>query len=107
MPAKPHSVRIQEYELHDLFDALELFERAADGRLTQKLEDKTMRPSYRCSLGGQSYFMRFYDDDDRTVARVHYLRCVFGHLIGVYPSMVRIGDVVLYRDGHQRRPEGW
>lgn len=104
---KPRSVRVQEYELHDLFEALELFERVADGRLTEKLEEKSRRSARRCSLGGESYFIRFCDDDGHTVARVHYLRCVFGHLIGVYPSMARIGDIILYRQDHQRRPVDW
>ena len=104
---KPRSVRVQEYEIHDLFETLELFERVADGELTEQLEEKNTGPARRCSLGGLSYYTRFVGDDGHTVARVHYLQCVFGHLIGVYPSMVRIGDIILFRKGHQRRPDDW
>ena len=34
---RPPSVRIQEYELEDLYAALEIFERIADGRLMESV----------------------------------------------------------------------
>ena len=98
------SVRIQEYELWDLFAVLEIFERIADGRLTETVESGTARPSRRCSLGGESYFTHVWDDAGRKIARIHYLRCGFGHLIGVYPSALMLEEVTLFREGHQRRP---
>lgn len=100
------SVRIQEYELQDLYAALEIFERIADGRLTETIEEGTARPSRRCSLGGESYFTHVWNDAGRKIARVHYIRCVFGHIVGVYPSALMLEEVTLFRQGHQRRPVG-
>ena len=101
---RPPSVRVQEYELRDLFAALQIFERLADGRLSETLEPGTARPSRRCSLGGESYFTHVWDSSGRKLARIHYLRCVFGHIIGVYPSALMFREVTLFRQGHQRRP---
>ena len=101
---RPPSVRIQEYELRDLFAALRIFEGIASGRLTETIEAGTSRPSRRCSLGGESYFTHVWNSAGRKIARIHYLRCVFGHTIGVYPSALMLEEVTLFRQGHQRRP---
>ena len=99
----PHriSVQIQEYELHDLFDAVNIFDRIESGALLEVRREPIDR-SRRCSLGGDSLYTRVYEAADPMVevARIHYVRCV----IGVYPSHIIIGDVLLYRRGHQRRP---
>ena len=101
---RPPSVRIQEYELEELYAALRIFERIADSRLTETIEAGTARPSRRCSLGGESYFTHVWNDAGRKIARIHYLRCAFGHLVGVYPSALMLEEVTLFRQGHQRRP---
>ncbi len=100
------SLRIEEYELHDLFEVYEVFRKLSVGRYTERLERGTAGPSRRCSLGGESYYTRVFDEEGVELARIHYLRCVFGHSIGVWPSMIRIGGVTLHRQGHQRRPKG-
>ncbi len=102
MPAP--SVRIQEYELADLYAALRIFDRIAEGRLVETVEPNTARPARRCSLAGESYFTHLWDESGRKVGRVHYLRCGFGHIIGVYPSALMLDEVTLFRRGHQRRP---
>ena len=101
------SVRVQEYELEDLFKAYRLFERVASGELVENLERGTEGAAYRCSLGGESYYTWIGERSGSRIARVHYVRCGFGHVIGVWPSALKLPDVTLYRRGHQRRPEGW
>lgn len=109
MPSKRRryraSLQIPEYELLDLYEAYDVFGLVQRGKL---LEEQSSRvdPSYRCSLGGESFYTRIRRHDGTQVGRVHYLRCVFGHLIGRYPSTIIIDEVLLHRQRHQRRPSG-
>ncbi len=100
------SVQIPEYDLRDLFLAYQVFERIRLGDLVER-RIEPIRSSKRCSLGGESFYLRAYESSGtgREVARIHYLRCAFGHIIGVFPSHIVIGGVLLYRRGHQRRPQ--
>ena len=104
--AKRSSIRVAEYELDDLFEAFGIFEGLAAGRLRETLERGLISPSRRCSLGGASYHTRVWDETGALLARIHYVRCVFGHLIGVWPSVLFFEEITLYRQGHQRRPAG-
>lgn len=101
---KRPSFKVQEYELDDLFAAFRIFERLADGSLTETLEEDQPAPSIRCSLGGESFHTRVWDQSGSMIARIHYVRCAFGHITGVWPSVLFYPDLTLYRRGHQRRP---
>ena len=98
------TIKVQEYELADLFDALDVFGKIEDGRLAESLE-REPEPSRRCSLGGESYHMWVDDYVCGFEARIHYIRCVFGHVAGCWPSVIKVGDVTIHRQGHQRRPD--
>ncbi len=98
------SIQVQEYELADLFDALGLFRRIENGELSEHRRGPG-DPAKRCSLGGESYYTRTIDPHDGYRGRIHYVSCVFGHVIGRWPSALTIGDVTIYRQGHQRRPD--
>ena len=96
-------IRVQEYELADLFDAFNVLQRIDDGSLEATLEDSPDE-SKRCSLGGESYYLWVDDSAGGYEARVHYVRCVFGHVIGRWPSALKMSDVTIHRQGHQHRP---
>ena len=101
------SVRVHEYELIDLFEAYQLFERVASGELVEVPERKTRGPAYRCSFGGESYYTWIGERSGARIGRVHYVSCGFGHITGVWPSALKLPGVTLYRRGHQRRPADW
>ena len=54
--------------------------------------------------GGFSWYRRIRELDGQEVGRVHYLQCVFGHIIGRYTSHIIVEDVLFHRQGHQQRP---
>ena len=100
------SVLIPEYELQDLFQEHQVFERLASGELSDTIERGTGRPGRRCCVGGFSYFTRIRERDGQEVGRVHYLECVFGIVLARYPSHIIIDGVLYHRQRHQRRPSG-
>lgn len=97
-------VQIPEYELQDKFAEHRVFERVASGELREALEPGTGAPGRRCCFGGFSWFTRIRQPDGPEVARVHYLECVFGHVIARYVSHIIVDSVLYHRQGHQRRP---
>ena len=96
------SVRVPEYELADLFAALGIWRGLDEDRFEFRME--AMTPARLCAMpGATSYYARLRADD-RDWARVHYVECPIAGVIGRWPSALRIGDVTLYRVGHQPRP---
>ena len=105
MPSRLN-VQIAEYELHDLFAVYRIWELLESGFLSEVIREQISPAKRRCSLGGESLFTRVVltADPDTEVARIHYLRCGFGHMIAAWPSHIVIDGTLLYRRGHQRRP---
>lgn len=102
MPKRPY-ITVAEYELADLFAEHQIFERIGLD-LREAREDSGYVAASRCSLGGESYHTRVRDEEGRLVVRIHYVRCGFGHVIGVWPSVFFFADLTVRRQGHQRRP---
>lgn len=98
------SVQIPEYELQDKFAEHRVFERVASVELRESVEPGTSALGRRCCFGGFSWFTRIRERDDQEVGRVHYLECVFGHVIARYVSHLIIDGVLYHRQRHQRRP---
>ena len=105
MPSRV-SVQIAEYELQDLFKEYQISERIRTGTLKEVIREPITPAKRWCSLGGESLFTRVVLAQDETteVARIHYLRCAFGHDVAAWPSHIIIGGVLLHRQGHQQRP---
>ena len=103
MSKRPY-VTVAEYELEDLFAEFRVFERLASGDLRETMEEDHPAAAKRCSLGGESYHTRVRDQAGNLVARIHYVRCVFGHIIGMWPSVLFFPDLTVRRQGHIRRP---
>ena len=96
------SVQIPEDELQDRFAKQRVFERVATGELREMLEPGTGALGRRCCFGGFSWFTRIREPDGQEVGRVHYLECVFGHIIARYVSHIIIDGTLLYRVGHAK-----
>ena len=103
MSKRPY-INVAEYELEDLFAELRIFERLADGELSEMMEDGDPVAAKRCSLGGESYHTRVRDRAGNLVGRIHYVRCAFGHTIGVWLSVLFFPDLTVRRQGHASRP---
>lgn len=98
------SVCLPEYELADLFDALGVWECLDAGTVAERLD--RWDPATKCALpGAASYYTRLLDGE-REWARVHYVACPIAGVIGRWPSALKVGDVTLYRIGHQTRAPG-
>ncbi|MYA18681.1 MAG: hypothetical protein F4Z25_00040 [Chloroflexi bacterium] len=96
------SVRLPEYELADLFGALGVWRCLDEGSVEQRVEPS--HPARLCALpGAVSYYVRLLEGR-REWARVHYVECPIAGVIGRWPSALKVGDVTLYRIGHQARP---
>lgn len=96
------SVLLPEYELADLFDACGVWRGLDAGVFRERLD--ISHPASLCVLpGAASYYTRVLDGE-REWARVHYVECPVAGVIGRWPSAIRIGEVTLYRVGHQQRP---
>lgn len=96
------SVRLPEYELADLFDACGVWRGLDAGALRERRDSGS--PASLCALpGALSYYTRVLDGE-REYARVHYVECPVAGVIGRWPSALRVGEVTLYRTGHQPRP---
>ena len=98
------SARLPEFELSDLFAALGIWRCLDEGAVAARTEPP--HPARLCALpGAASYYARLLDGE-REWARVHYIECPIAGVIGRWPSALRIGDLTLYRVGHQQRPTG-
>ena len=96
------SVRGPEYELADLFAALGIWRALDEGAVAVDLDGST--PARLCAMPAAiSYYARVRARDHEW-ARAHYVECPIAGVIGRWPSALRIGDVTLYRVGHQVRP---
>ena len=97
------SVRVPEYELADLFAALGIWRALDDGTAGARMEGST--PARLCAMPGATSYYARVRAEDHDWARVHYVECPIAGVIGRWPSALRVGDVTLYRVGHQVRPE--
>lgn len=98
------SLQIPEYELQDMFAVHRVFERVAVGDLQETVEPGTSALGRRCCFGGFSWFTRIRELDGQEVGRVHYLECVFGHIIARYASHIIVDGTLFHRQGHEQRP---
>ena len=96
------SVRLPEYELSDLFTALGVW-RCLDER-SVAVRAEPSHPARLCALPGAASYCARVIDGEREWARVHYIECPSAGVIGRWPFALRIGDLTMYRLGHQQRP---
>ena len=102
-PVSEFKIRVADYELRELYYAMELDARVAKGCLREAPASRSVKPAKFCD--GLSYMLRLLDKEDRTVAVIHHVLCESGRL-HVFPSSVLVGKVNIYREGHQRPPWG-
>ena len=96
------SVRVPEYELADLFAALGIWPLLDQGSTT--VDEAAATPARLCSIpGALSYYARLTTRAGEQ-ARVHLVDCPMAGVVGRWPSALKVGDVTLYRVGHQIRP---
>lgn len=96
------SVRVPEYELADLFAALGIWSLLDEG--SSAVNESAAVPARLCSIpGATSYYARLAARGGEQ-ARVHLVDCPIAGVVGRWPSALRVGDVTLYRVGHQTRP---
>ena len=72
------------------------------GCLTEDVSYRSVGSAKSCE--GTSYVIRLRDKEDRVVAIVHYLTCGSGETLP-FPTAIRVGEIRIYRVGHDRRPE--
>ena len=96
--------RVPEYIAIDLFADLRIFERLRKGCLEEYTVSHQTRPAKMCR--GISYYTRIEDQSGDFAARVHYVYCEDTGETHVYPSSIRVGDVNIFREGHQSPPPG-
>lgn len=94
-------VQVHDYELADLFYAMEFMDLVDVGCLTEQVDHRSVRPAKSCD--GVSYPVRLLDKDGRSRALIHYLTCSTGETLP-FPTMIRVGDARIYRVGHSQRP---
>ena len=95
------SVRVPDFILDDLFEAMGIWRCLESGQLNERL-DKS-HPAKMWSLpGAESCYTRLVDGK-REYARIHYVACPLQGIIGRWPSSLKIDDVTVYRIGHQAR----
>jgi hypothetical protein len=98
--ARPRSVRVPESILVELFEALSIWKKVARGTFTEVAGSEPSSPARaRWCPEGVSRYSRIVNSAGRRIARVHYLDCPG---IGTFrfPSYLEVGDVRIYRIGH-------
>ena len=95
-------IQVHDYELTDLFYAMEFMDLVEVGCLTEDIDYRSVRAAKSCD--GTSYPIRLRDKEGRSRALIHYLTCSSGETLP-FPTMIRVGDARIYRVGHSRRPE--
>ena len=97
-------IQVHDYELADLFYAMEFMDLVEVGCLTEYVDHRAVRTAKSCS--GVSYPIRLRDKTGRSLALIHYLTCSSGETIP-FPTMIRVGDARIYRIGHSPRPQAY
>ena len=95
-------IQIRDYELFDLFFAMDFPELVDAGCLAEDVSYRSVGSAKSCA--GTSYVIRLRDKRDRVAAIVHYLTCSNGETLP-FPTAIRVGEVRIYRVGHDRRPD--
>ena len=95
---------VPEYVVNDLFADLKIFERIEKGCLRPRVIESQTRPAKMCQ--GVSYIVRAETLEGEFVARIHYVWCEDLQQLFTYPSSIRVGDVNIFREGHQGPPPG-
>ena len=95
---------VPEYVVIELFADLRIFERVEGGCLRARVVERETRPAKMCR--GLSYIVRVETLEGEFAARVHYVWCDDLQRLFTYPSSIRVGDVNIFRDGHQEAPPG-
>ena len=96
-------VQVADYELCDLFHALQIPTRLAAGCLTETLRYRDVGPAKH--FRGVSYHIQLLDKQGTAIARIHCITTEAGRTL-YWPTSIRVGDVNIYREGHQRPPWG-
>lgn len=94
------SLRITEAELAAIYLALNVDGMVAGGQLVSSREDTPQVPATLCE-GGTSYYTRLANGHGTRVARIHHVDCPDAETLS-WVSALRVGDVTLYRTGHDR-----
>lgn len=69
-----------------------VFERVGAGELSEIVESKSSGLGRRCCFGGFSWYTRIREPNGQEIGRLHYLECVFGHVIARATSVGRRGS---------------
>ena len=94
-------IRVADYELRELYDAMGIDAKLAAGCLREQLKEKDVADAKR--FNGTSFHITLIDKRDAPVARIHYIISTSGRLRH-WPTYVQIRNVRIFRDGHQRPP---
>ena len=94
-------IRIADYELRELYDAMGIVEKLEAGCLREQLKEGDVTAAK--NFDGTSFHMTLIDKHDAPVARIHYVIAVSGRLRH-WPTYVQIRNVRIFRNGHQRPP---
>ena len=95
---------VPEYVVIELFADLRIFERIEGGCLRARVVERETRPAKMCR--SVSYIVRVETLEGEFAARVHYVWCEDLQQLFTYPSSIRVGDMNIFREGHQEAPPG-
>ena len=95
------TIQIPDYELRDLYHAMQFREKLEAGCLSETLRYRDVGPAK--NYPGVSYHITLRDSAGTRVARIHYITAESGGT-KYWPTYVRAGGVRIFREGHQRPP---
>ena len=94
-------IRVADYELRELYDAMGIDAKLEAGCLREQLKEGDVADAKR--FDGTSFHITLIDKRDAPVARIHYIIATSGRLRH-WPTYVQIRNVRIFRDGHQQPP---
>ena len=95
------TIQIPDYELRDLYHAMQFREKLAAGCLSETLAYRDVVPAKQ--FPGVSYHITLVEPGGARVARIHCITAESGQT-RYWPTYVRVGSVRIFRHGHQRPP---
>ncbi len=93
--AKPPTIEVSPEELDALFDALAIWSKIQDGRLTTEPIPERRRPSWRFP-DGVSDIIRHKNSTDYQVATTHRITLPDGSVEHRDAKDIHIGDIVIW-----------
>ena len=94
--AKPPTIAVSAEELGALFDALEIWSKIRDGRLTSVPVPGSRRPSWDYA-GGPSEIIRHQNRTGYQVATTHRITAPDGSVPHWDAKDLHVGDIVIWR----------